>query len=64
MGLSTAERAYIRFVERVGLDGLDDSEEGDSEEEGDKGGVDEGGYNGDNVKRYYFDYIMVSETST
>jgi hypothetical protein len=31
---------------------------------GDKGRVEEGGYNGDNVKRYYFDYIMVSETST
>jgi hypothetical protein len=37
MGLSTAERAYIRVVERVELDGLDDSEEGDSEEEGGQG---------------------------
>eukprot|EP00267_Zea_mays_P046813 XP_020399215.1 TATA-binding protein-associated factor 2N-like [Zea mays] len=32
MGLSIAERAYARSIERAGLDGSDDSEEASSEE--------------------------------
>jgi hypothetical protein len=56
MGLSAAERAYIRSIERAGLDGSDDSEEeedssdseegGDGEGDGDKGGG--GSSGGDN----------------
>jgi hypothetical protein len=33
MGLSTAERAYIRSIERAGLEGSNDSKEEDSSEE-------------------------------
>jgi hypothetical protein len=46
MGLSTAERDYIRAIKRVGLETSDDLEEEDSEEDDPKeeegGGVDEG----------------------
>ena len=48
MGLSMAERAYMRSVERAGLEGSDDSEvedsSKDSKEEG--GGGDGSGYEG------------------
>jgi hypothetical protein len=54
LGLLVAERVYIRFVERVGLEGSDDSKEEDSEggdyedsEEEDGGGGDRRGYEGD-----------------
>jgi hypothetical protein len=54
MGLSVAERAYVQFVKRAGLEGSDDSKEEDSskdseeedfEEEG-SGSDDESGYEG------------------
>jgi hypothetical protein len=33
VGLLAVERAYIRSIERAGLEGLDDSEEEDSSED-------------------------------
>jgi hypothetical protein len=47
MGLSTAERAYVRFVKRAGLKGTVDSEEEDSKEEGGSG-ADGSDYDGGN----------------
>jgi hypothetical protein len=54
MGLSMAERAYIRPVKRVGLEGSDDSKEenssedseGEDSEEEDSGSGDGSGYDG------------------
>jgi hypothetical protein len=60
MGLSAAERAYIRSIERVGLGGSDDSEE-EAEDSSDSKEGSDGGSSDDSSEGHGLAFIRDSE---